>query len=84
MPLSIESAEADSLARQLTAITGESLTQAVVESLRERLARQQRPSRHIKAGTALGQIAAKYAHLPVLDGRTPDEILGYDENGLPT
>ena len=30
------------------------------------------------------KIAAEFAALPVLDNRSADEILGYDENGLPT
>ena len=30
------------------------------------------------------RIAAEFQTLPVLDDRTPDEILGYDEHGLPT
>jgi antitoxin VapB len=29
-------------------------------------------------------IQERVAALPVLDDRTPDEIIGYDENGLPT
>jgi antitoxin VapB len=29
-------------------------------------------------------ISDRFAALPVYDTRTPDEILGYDENGLPT
>ena len=32
----------------------------------------------------LDEIALRSASRPVLDNRTPDEILGYDENGLPT
>ena len=31
----------------------------------------------------LGEIAARCAELPVLDARSADEILGYDEHGLP-
>jgi antitoxin VapB len=31
----------------------------------------------------LHEIARRVKALPVLDARTPDEILGYDENGLP-
>lgn len=30
------------------------------------------------------RIAKEVAALPVLDDRSPDEILGYDEDGLPT
>jgi hypothetical protein len=31
----------------------------------------------------LDEIALHCSRLPVLDNRSPDEILGYDENGLP-
>jgi len=31
----------------------------------------------------LDEIALHCSRLPVLDPRTPDEILGYDEHGLP-
>lgn len=40
MALSIKHPEADRLARELAAHTGESLTEAVVQSLRERLLRE--------------------------------------------
>jgi antitoxin VapB len=33
---------------------------------------------------AIERAIAEFKALPVLDPRTPDEILGYDENGLPT
>jgi antitoxin VapB len=33
---------------------------------------------------AMRAISDRFAALPVYDTRTPDEILGYDENGLPT
>jgi antitoxin VapB len=80
---SIKNDEADRLARQLVAITGESLTEAVVRSLRERLGRQQYPSKHRRAGSELAKLASELRKLPVLDTRTADELLGYDENGLP-
>ena len=81
MPLNIKDEEAHLLARKLAAATGESLTQAVKVSLEERLAR----IRHINTTTLadqLDRIALDCASLPVLDARTPDEILGYDESGL--
>jgi hypothetical protein len=31
----------------------------------------------------LDEIVLRFAQLPVLDARSPDEILGYDEYGLP-
>jgi antitoxin VapB len=33
---------------------------------------------------AMREISDRFAALPVFDTRTPDEILGYDENGVPT
>jgi antitoxin VapB len=83
VPFSIKNEEADRLVRQLTAATGESLTQAVVCALRERLARQKIPARRTRAGTQLAALAARLRKMPVRDRRTADEILGYDENGLP-
>ena len=41
MALSIKTVEADSLARNLSRLTGETMTEAVTVSLRERLAREQ-------------------------------------------
>ena len=83
MAFSIKNDEADRLACQLAAITGESITEAVVRSLSERLARQQIGLKSKQAGTELARIGKELRKLPLLDTRTPDEILGYDENGLP-
>jgi antitoxin VapB len=86
MALSIKSAEADRLARKLAATTGESITVAVTVAMRERLAREEHKKR-VAAGTMaadLMEIARHFASLPVYDSRTSDEILGYDENGLPS
>ena len=80
MALSIKNDEADQLARELAETTGESLTDAVVMSLRQRLERERRKPGAIKK---LLDLAAEVATYPVLDDRTPDEIIGYDEHGLP-
>jgi antitoxin VapB len=82
MALSIKSEEADRLARDLAATTGESLTDAVVTALRQRLARE-----HDRRGPGvverLDRLRAEVAALPVVDRRSPEEILGYDDDGLP-
>jgi antitoxin VapB len=83
MALSIKHPEADRLARELAAQTGESLTEAVINSLRERLARETRRTRAIPLREELQRIGERCAGLPVLDPRSPDELLGYDEQGLP-
>ncbi|GAB7142705.1 type II toxin-antitoxin system VapB family antitoxin [Mycobacterium riyadhense] len=83
MALSIKDPEADRLARELAARTGETLTEAVVVALRERLARQTGRTRSIPLGEELAAIRRRCAALPVLDTRTADEMLGYDDQGLP-
>jgi len=83
MPLNIKDADTDRLARELAEVTGETLTAAVATALRERLERiRERPSGQDLAAE-LDAIAARSAALPVLDERSGEEILGYDERGLP-
>jgi antitoxin VapB len=82
MALSIKSHEADRLARELAATTGESLTDAVTEALRERLERE-RARRTVNMQRQLRRLADEVRSLPVLDDRTADSIVGYDDRGLP-
>jgi len=85
MALSIKSPEADRLARELAAATGESITVAVVAALKDRLIREHKKRENTRALAAeLMEIGRHCASLPVYDSRTSDEILGYDENGLPS
>ena len=80
MVLSIKNAEADQLARRLADLTGESITETVVESLRARLELERRRRRT----RDLGDIVERFSQLPVLDRRETEEIIGYDEHGLPS
>ena len=84
MPLSIKDPEADQLARKLAQRTGETITQAVITALRERLAREQPNEQAIEdlVGDIM-DIGKHCAALPLLDARAPDEIIGYDEHGVP-
>jgi antitoxin VapB len=83
MALSIKNQEAERLARMVAKETGETLTAAIEQALRERLERLRRRQRAPVLIERLLEIANRVAALPRLDNRTPDEILGYDENGLP-
>lgn len=84
MALSIKNEEADRLARELVQLTGESLTEAVILALRERLERKRAANDNRPLSERLMELGRRFSSLPVLDDRTADEILGYDENGLPT
>ena len=82
MALNIKDREADRLARDLASRTGETITEAVVKALRERLKRE-------CARTPLGlkdeimAISRRTAAMPRRTVRSPDDIIGYDERGLP-
>ncbi len=83
MALSIKSVEAERLAREIASQTGESLTAAIQKALEERLERLRNQRRGHILASQLEEILRRVDHLPVLDERAADEILGYDEHGLP-
>jgi len=83
MPLSIKDLETERLARDLARRTGESITVATRKALQERLRRVRGASRKTHLLADLAEIRRRCAELPVLDPRTPEEIIGYDERGLP-
>lgn len=82
MALSVKNEEADRLARELAEVTGETLTEAVLVALRQRLERERR--RRPGIGARLARLAAEVAEYPVIDRRPADKILGYDARGLPS
>ena len=83
MALSVKDPEADRLAREVSARTGETLTQAIVVALRERLARLRARAKRRRLRDELREIGERCAALPTLDDRAADDIIGYDERGLP-
>ncbi|HTS12780.1 MAG TPA: type II toxin-antitoxin system VapB family antitoxin [Candidatus Limnocylindrales bacterium] len=83
MALNIRNPEADQLATELAERTGETKTEAVIKALRDRLTRVRRERGKRPLAEVLEEIVSRYQSLPVLDDRSPDEIIGYDENGLP-
>jgi antitoxin VapB len=83
MPLNIRNKQTEALAAALAKLTGETKTEAVTQALRERIERVQRTRSKRRLADELDEIAVHCAALPVRDPRSADEILGYDENGIP-
>jgi antitoxin VapB len=54
-----------------------------IAMVRERLARLRGRSKRRRLRDELREIARRCAQLPTLDDRSSEEILGYDERGLP-
>ena len=83
MALSIKSLEVERLARETAEKTGDSLTGAIQKALEERLDRLKQQHRSQILASQLEEILRRVDQLPIRDARSPDEILGYDEHGLP-
>jgi antitoxin VapB len=81
--LSIKDLETERLAKALAEKTGETITMATRRALEERLRRLANAGNREVLLEELAASRRRWAKLPVLDNRSADEILGYDENGLP-
>jgi antitoxin VapB len=83
MPLSIKDPETERLARDLARRTGETITVATRKALADRLRRVGAGRERSLLLEDLAAIRRRCAKLPRLDSRQPDEIIGYDDRGLP-
>jgi antitoxin VapB len=83
MALSIKDPETERLARTLAERTGETITIATRRALEERLRRIGSDARKAALLEDLATSRRRWSALPVLDNRNADEIMDYDENGLP-
>ncbi len=83
MALSIKDEETDRLARELAKVTGESLTESIRHALAEQLKRVKRGHRRQPLADRLVEIGKRCAALRVEDELSADEIIGYDDRGLP-
>jgi antitoxin VapB len=77
--LYIKNPVAHRLAEQVSKQMGVTLSDAVISALEDKVRKTRRPIDRAK----IDAIQAEAAALPVLDSRSMDEILGYDEFGLP-
>lgn len=82
--LNIKDEEVRALAQQVAEATHLTMTEAVKTALREKLERERArdEKRRERVLREVRKIQRHFASLPVLDTRSEDEILGYDENGL--
>lgn len=82
MPLNIKDEKTHALAKTLAERTGLSLTGAVKRALEHELERTPVDDKEVKRAKVMAILERAWSR-PVMDNRTADEIIGYDENGLP-
>jgi antitoxin VapB len=83
MALSIKDPETERLAKNLAKLTGENITTATKRAIEERLRRLGGQFRKAPLLEDMAEIRRRWSEMPVMDDRTPEEILGYDEHGFP-
>ncbi|HEX4158619.1 MAG TPA: type II toxin-antitoxin system VapB family antitoxin [Rhizomicrobium sp.] len=90
MSINIKNKEADRLLSELKRATGKGASELILDLLRAERARlatavpaaeEERVRRALEATREMQRL---WRESPVIDPRSPDEILGYGENGLPT
>lgn len=84
MPISIKNDQTERLARKLSDLTGESITEALRIAIAERYERLRRARSGVSLADELSAIGLRCAQRPVISNLTADEILGYDEFGIPS
>ena len=84
MALNIKSDMADGLARDLARRRGQSITDAVIGALKESLAREAARPYARTLAEDIREIGCRCAALPDIDTRSPEEIIGFDEHGIPS
>ena len=85
MAISIRNPEAVNLARGMAKERGVTITQIVTEALEEKHKKESARSRQDENKAfvrEIMEISRRCSRLRVLDSRSVDEILGYDEGGL--
>lgn len=79
--MSIINPQTERLARELAQLTGETVTEAIRTAVEERL-------RRARSGPSLADelnaIALRCSKRPLISQSTADEILGYDDFGVPS
>ncbi len=82
--LNIKDKETHALATQLARLSHQTMSQAVKEALQDKLAQLDSQGKdRYRLVARVKELAAAASASPTLDRRTPDEIIGYDEIGVP-
>ncbi len=82
MALSIRNPKAEKLAKEIVAITGGKITQEIIKALEDRLERLRGRNNPTNTVDEIIKISKRCSSLPDLDKRSPEEILGYNEDGI--
>ncbi len=83
MAFHVSSERVDRNVRRLAELTGQSITDAIDSAVTEKIRRLEPRKPDPNYVRDLMEMSAQIAKKLRPDSRTPDELVGYDENGLP-
>ena len=84
MALNIKNAETEKLVRELARRRGQGITEALTDVVRREVERERkrlRPDDMSARMRRIDEIVKRYNSLPMLDDRSDDEIIGYNDQG---
>ncbi|WP_419901150.1 type II toxin-antitoxin system VapB family antitoxin [Kiloniella sp.] len=84
MPLNIKDDNTHEMAKKLAGLTGMSISRAVKNAIQEKIELVEQVQNKGQLAEELDHIALYCSNLPILNNISTDEILGYDDHGLPT
>ena len=82
MALSIRNPYAEQLAREVSSITKENITQTIIKALENRLENLKGKKTIVDIEQQILLISQRCSTLPELDNRTDEEIMGYNNDGI--
>lgn len=82
MALSIRNPKAEQLAREVAAASGETLTQAIIHALEERLQWLRGRKKVLDPVEEIMKISKRCSQLPDQDSITADDILGFSQTDI--
>ncbi len=83
MALSIKNPNVDRLARELAEVTGENITEAIYIALKQRLEKEAGRKEPKTIRDEIQRIRDRVSRLPRGPRQSDEELIGYDEHGLP-
>lgn len=82
MPITLKNDEVEKMAREVAKLSGCSLTDAIGNALQHQLRQLKQARRAPRTKNVLLEIASRCGSLPDRDKRSPEAILGYDDDGV--
>jgi antitoxin VapB len=83
MGITIRNPKTEQLAREVAQLSGETVIQAIIHALEERLERLKAQRSVATLREEILRISQRCSALPDMDQRNPNEILDYDSRGVP-